>query len=974
MTDDVRTFYNDIDHRKIFDITVTKDGDETTARCPFHEDVNPSLSINFLTGLWKCWGCEARGNSIQWVMQRRDINFKDALKAIADEQGLTLPTGMEPINEGLIDKWHHTLLDSAVPIYKWLTSEGDEDGRGLTKEILQQYKLGYDGGRITIPIYDELGCLVNVRKYKRRAKGKDKMISFKRGYGTARLYPLQTLEKDEIVLVEGEMDMLTSKCVGLNAMTVTSGAGVWKFEWNRLFTGKTVYICYDVDDKGRDGAYRVALSLYKSAKAVYIVNLPLKSPAGADITNYFVNDGYTLDDFEQLMKATELFEVHEKPAAERDEKVYQIHLSQASHKNYYYKQVEIDAMVCGKDLAPFFVPRRIVFNCQMIHRSLCTICGLGEASGRDHEVVIDHHDVQLLSMLRATDKQVKGILKNIGKVLCPQHQMEIKEVMNVEEVRIIPELNYSSEETEYVLRQSFYVGHGLHANTGYIFKGVCVPEPNSQYAVTIMNTAQPSRDDISTFDDEGARDLLKIFQPAKQDYQGIIDKLEDVHTNLERCITNIYDRHELIMALDLVYHSVLSFIFNGVRLRRGWVEGLVLGDTRCGKTETARRYIDYTRLGELITGENTSFAGLVGGLQQFNKRWSITWGKIPLNDRRLVIIDEASALSEDDIAGLSGIRSDGVAEITKIQTEKTHARTRKLWMSNPRSTRPLSTYNSGVEAVSELIGRPEDIARFDFAIAVASGEVDMAIINRLVGDLDEADYKLRYSSKAAQALILWAWSRQPDQVVFTDEATRAILEQATDMGNTYSSRIPLVEAAEQRVKLARLSVAIAARTYSTQDGIILIVTLDHVLVVCSWLSKQYSKPSLSYDQYSRARRAEDSLRNEEAVRTDLRTIARHISGSELEADVDAAYVEIIEQLLNYSILRQSDLEDITALEKKEVKQLTSRLIRERFLRKPHTFYVKTPAGIQFLRGEKDRLGDLPPSSSPGITVQEQNLF
>ena len=67
------------------------------------------------------------------------------------------------------------------------------------------------------------------------------------------------------------------------------------------------------------------------------------------------------------------------------------------------------------------------------------------------------------------------------------------------------------------------------------------------------------------------------------------------------------------------------------------------------------------QLGEFVTGENTSFAGLIGGMQQNQKRWFVSWGKIPLNDRRLVILDEASGLSKRDISNMSGVRSSGIA-------------------------------------------------------------------------------------------------------------------------------------------------------------------------------------------------------------------------------------------------------------------------------------------------------------------------
>jgi DNA primase len=51
--------------------------------CVFHEDHNPSLSINLRTGSFKCFSCGARGGDIiDFYQQRYGVSFKEALKAI----------------------------------------------------------------------------------------------------------------------------------------------------------------------------------------------------------------------------------------------------------------------------------------------------------------------------------------------------------------------------------------------------------------------------------------------------------------------------------------------------------------------------------------------------------------------------------------------------------------------------------------------------------------------------------------------------------------------------------------------------------------------------------------------------------------------------------------------------------------------------------------------------------------------------
>jgi putative DNA primase/helicase len=66
-------------------------GKEYMALCPFHNDHNPSLSINPETGLFYCHGCGASGNVWQFLMRLKDITFQDAVS-------LTEPYGIVPEN------------------------------------------------------------------------------------------------------------------------------------------------------------------------------------------------------------------------------------------------------------------------------------------------------------------------------------------------------------------------------------------------------------------------------------------------------------------------------------------------------------------------------------------------------------------------------------------------------------------------------------------------------------------------------------------------------------------------------------------------------------------------------------------------------------------------------------------------------------------------------------------------------------
>ena len=77
------------------------------------------------------------------------------------------------------------------------------------------------------------------------------------------------------------------------------------------------------------------------------------------------------------------------------------------------------------------------------------------------------------------------------------------------------------------------------------------------------------------------------------------------------------------------------------------------------------------------------------------------------------------------------------------------------------------------------------------------------------------------------------------------------MRQAVDLSNKYSSAIPLAEPADMRLKLARLSIAVAARTASTDETYEnIVVHPEHVNFVVNFLQEVYDAPALQYDKMS----------------------------------------------------------------------------------------------------------------------------
>ncbi len=856
-------------------------GDERTIKCPFHEDTNPSMSLNVAKGVFLCHTpeCGAKGDFIAFYQRIRSLNFKEALAELARRVGLdpegelppgpkddleaaaeallrkqqtTRPEEQREIDSDIVTTYHGQLMGNDVLKQRLL------EKRGLTDATLTRFHIGHDGKRYYIPILDEKGTCVNIRRYDPDAKKSGmKMISWRPGFGSARLFPEENFHNNEpLFLMEGEMDCLLANQLGLNAITCTGGAGTWRDDWNEKFDGKELIICYDVDLSGKTGAGRAAAKTRAYVKSVRIVTLPLTEPPGADFTNFIVDHGHNLQDFLRLVDDTSPLPNNLDVSSDEADEPIDVHLGDASLASYYNRPVRFHTMVSGKHTKPFVIPTKAQFTCSMPSLKMCANCPVNSSAG----LLIEDIPLTDEAILESVGASKEMIIKRAKKVVgipprCTYVKFEALHMANVEHLRLIPEIDHSDEEHEYVTRDAYYLGHGLSSNRSYVMSSVMHPDPATQLVTYVVRSAIPAQSNIDSFQvaETTVRDLA-VFQPDKLTVDGLFDRLDDIHIDLER-VTRIYHRRSLLTVVDLVFHSVLRFTFQGEHLVRGWMEALIIGDSRTGKTTIVSRLMDHYGAGEFISAERTSAAGLVGGLDQLGqKTWVLNWGKIPLNDRRLVAIDEISSLPTEEISNMSAMRSSGIAEITKIHTEKTHARTRGIWISNPRDGLPLSSHAIGLRAVKQLIGRSEDIARFDLVVTAGSHDVALTVVNAE----RPMEYPETFTSTLCHQRVMWAWSRSVDQVEWRDHAERRVLALAMDQGKKYryATEVPLVEPNEQRITIARLAVATAAMFFSaSEDGQKVLVYPAHVEFAHEVIERIYNNPQLAFAEYAAAQKA-----------------------------------------------------------------------------------------------------------------------
>lgn len=936
---------------------VQRRGYEVKAECPFkhlHDsqtDKNPSLTVNLNKGVYYCNTCHSKGNIHTMYKQLYKLSNEEAWFQLGDGLQIPRPDSTRPtrpeIDVGLISSYHKALMSLTGPIRDVL-----RERRGLTDDTLREFQLGWDGERITIPVYDEYNTLVNFRRYKWNStddqwKVLNYVDEYDNAYGEVRIFGLDRVVDDSVdyvVWAEGEMDRIINEQHGFPTACATSGAGTFKPEWTKYFRNKKrVYVAQDNDEAGRNATQRLCEKLYRVVD-VYIVQWPEDFPIKGDITDFYTKCNLSTEDFQKLLdNAVQYIDplMADERVADEGEAT-EVHLSDSSAADLRGKRLRIPVMVSGKDGTPYICPSLVKVWCgdaADAENKKCQSCALALHAG-EMTKQLSSADSAIMKLIKCTDKQQQAALLEMFGVnqRCTECRLEVKKHMNIEELRLIPkaEANFGfSKEHDYVVRTGYSIGNNMKTNRRYTMAGYMFPEPNTQYATYIFDKAYPEKDLISDFEiSEEALEHLRAFQ--LKEGQNVKDKFEEIHKDLERNVTYIWERRDVAIAVDLIYHTVLNFYFQEQYVKRGWGELLIIGDSGQAKTTIVERIMNHYRLGELHSGESSRRTGLVYNMQQNNKRWFLVWGAFPLNDGGLLTIDELSGLAEEDLAVMSDVRSSGIAKAAGVITAETTSRTRAIYISNPRNGRQLNSETYGVNAVLKLFGKAEDVRRLDLAMSVASGDVSPELVNRSLSDMPEVPHV--YTSELCNTRVLWAWSRKPENIKITDEATKSILAAATAMGAKYTSKVPVVEAADQRIKIARLAVAAACCVFSTDNGEDVIVKPEHVEFVVDFMERLYCAKSFGYDKLSEQDRIASDASDSNIAR--LRTMFLTLPIPDFNDMASVLY-----QLPYFS---RATLEDYTGLSKDDLRTLLKFMTNNHLVDKVRGDYRRLPLGTEFL--------------------------
>lgn len=128
-------------------VSLSKRGKNYMGLCPFHDEKTPSFSVSPEKNIAKCMSCGEGGTPINFYRKIKNISFREAAEILAERAGIKLQTKTrkDPYEED------YKILEEAQNFYKFnlFNSEKGNEAlnyllkRGLTKEIIEQFNIGY---------------------------------------------------------------------------------------------------------------------------------------------------------------------------------------------------------------------------------------------------------------------------------------------------------------------------------------------------------------------------------------------------------------------------------------------------------------------------------------------------------------------------------------------------------------------------------------------------------------------------------------------------------------------------------------------------------------------------------------------------------------------------------------------------------------------------------------------------------------
>lgn len=308
-----------------------KQGKDYVISCPFHEEDTPSMVISPKNNLFHCFGCDAAGSVIDWVMKTRGVSFRFACEILQEDAGLVAESGTSTVRDntttklatplaanasnqqaikGVMDYYHQTLKQSPEAL-EYLAK------RGLNNpELIDTFKLGYANrtlgyrlpeknrkagkelrgqlqeigllrssghehfnGSIVVSITDANGQISEVygRKICDDLRKGTPMHLYLPGQHQGVWNAQALTATDEVILCEALIDAMTFWCHGYRNVTASYGTSSFTDDHLAAFKEhgiKRVLIAYDRDEAGNKAAEKMAKVLNENGMDAFRILFP----------------------------------------------------------------------------------------------------------------------------------------------------------------------------------------------------------------------------------------------------------------------------------------------------------------------------------------------------------------------------------------------------------------------------------------------------------------------------------------------------------------------------------------------------------------------------------------------------------------------------------------------------------------------------------------------------------------------------
>ena len=696
---------------------------------------------------------------------------------------------------------------------------------------------------------------------------------------------------------------------------------------------------YDNDDAGIQGAKRLAAILKPLASQVRVVTAfhEVCVNKGEDVTDLISKYHVPLQQIQQYIINTPDFT--EEEAEEEIEKIFPtVSLFEASKPALIGKTVRSNLQVVATFETTFVMPT------SMMAEKVKVADPDKDVWKKGHISRWELGDKNLPDMLHLIDNNFKErdiLINQMSMLKVPAKEPGVKVSRITKETVFKCAVTDLFESSAKDVRQMEYVAYSigvkLESGKKYKAKYQVVPHPyKGQQLIMIITDVSESADTVSNFTlTEEVQDHLKVIQSIP----GSVPEKIDTLSEMVRGIVGFEADKTLIQAIDFTYHTVLKFNF-GKRFMdvRGYLDTLVVSESRYGKSSTAEALREVYGLGTMVSlaGSSATKAGIIGGSNKVDGAHQTRAGIIPQNHMNMIIFEELAKCSSDILREMTDIRSSNEVRIVRVNGALyLPAFVRMLTLTNVKSngtmTRPISSYPNGIEIVSELIGTAEDIARYDMMVILGENKGQEMNFNwQPMEPLPTEVYRSR---------IRWMWSREAEQVILTDDVLQYIVDNCNTLNKEYDTHIKIF-GTEAWKKVTRLAISIAGYVVSTDETYENIVVLkEHVDFAVEYMKTIYDNEVFRLKEYV-DRERKFSILDDEAV--------------SLLQDIYSGSPTLLNQLEQASQATRNELMAATGVKQDDFNATLNTLIRGNFIRYTGNFITPTPRFRQGMR-KIDRL-------------------